>query len=258
MNVKKLPKVIILAAGAGNRLRPYTADRPKCMLELGGKALIDRQLHTLRSCGLTDISIITGYLKGKVEALGYPTVENPAWEITNMVMSLWCAFDRLKEDIIISYADIIYQRSVLETLLACNADMAVVVDCGFRKYWEFRFENPLDDLESLAISPDDCIQSIGQKVESMDEIEAQYIGLMRFKGDGLKNLKKHMVSISRTEKFAKMYMTDLLQDIINHGECIKAVKINHGWLEFDSVEDFLVSQKLLEDRTISKFFDLSK
>ncbi len=255
MSNNKLPNVIILAAGAGNRLKPYTADCPKCMLQLGDKTLIERQLQTLEICGLTNISIITGYLKEKIEALGYPTAVNPDWETTNMVMTLWHALDKLEDDIIISYADIIYQRSVLETLLASDADISVVVDRGFRKYWETRFKNPLDDLESLRISPEGHIQYIGQKVKSIDEIEAQYIGLMRFKGTGLKSLKNYMNSVFKTDRFKKMYMTDLLQDIINQGDPVKAVTISHGWLEIDSLKDYQNARKWFEDGSITEFFD---
>lgn len=258
MNSQSLPKVVILAAGAGSRLRPYTNDRPKSMLELGGQTLIDRQLNTLKSCRLTNILIVTGHLKEKLQSLGYPTVNNPNWAATNMVMTLWCASDRLEDNVIVTYGDIIYQRNVLETLLASEADISVVVDKGFRNYWKFRFKNPLDDVESLVISPNGCIKSIGQKVDSIEKVEAQYIGLMRFKGKGLKILKNYMAVISKTERFAKMYMTDLLQEIINGGNSTKAVPINHGWLEIDSGKDYLAAQKRFEDGTISKFFDPDK
>ena len=255
MSNQSLPKIVILAAGAGNRLRPYTNDCPKSMIELGGQTLVGRQLNTLKSCGLIDISVVVGYLKEKLQSLGYPTVSNPDWATTNMVMTLWCASNRLEDDVIVAYGDIIYQQNVLETLLASEDDISVVVDRGFRHYWEFRFENPLDDIESLVISPNGCIKSIGQKVDSIEKVEAQYIGLMRFKSKGLKILKQYMTNISKTERFAKMYMTDLLQEIINGGNTIKAVPINHGWLEIDSVKDYLAAQKRFKDGTINEFFD---
>jgi|TARA_B100001971_G_scaffold198583_1_gene208376 choline kinase len=258
MSNQNLPKVVILAAGAGNRLCPYTNDRPKSMIELGGHTLIGRQLNTLKSCGLTDILIVTGYLKEQLHCFGYPTVNNPDWETTNMVMTLWRAFDSLKDDVIISYADIIYQRSVLEVLLADDSDISVVVDKGFRKYWEFRFKNPLDDLESLVISQKGFIESIGQKIISIDDVQAQYIGLMRFKNEGLDILKKYMLSISTANRFETMYMTDLLQELINDGELIKPVIINNCWLEIDSVNDFQAAKKKFEDGSIMEFFDPEK
>ena len=102
MNNKK-PKVILLVAGEGKRLHPYTLDRPKCMVEVDGISLIDRQLSILRSQGLDNIIMIGGYksemLKGKVEKL----IHNPKYYNTNMVTTLFCAEDELEGEIIVSY-----------------------------------------------------------------------------------------------------------------------------------------------------------
>ena len=57
-------KAIIIAAGQGTRLRPYTADRPKCMVEINGVSLIERQVKTMRDAGIDDIVVIRGY-RGK-------------------------------------------------------------------------------------------------------------------------------------------------------------------------------------------------
>ena len=88
-------KAIILAAGEGNRLRPYTADRPKCMVELGGRSLLEHQVGVLQSQGIKDITIVTGYLSEKITALGYKTVHNPEFNQSNMVYSLMCAKEEM-------------------------------------------------------------------------------------------------------------------------------------------------------------------
>jgi len=54
-------RVIILAAGQGTRLRPFTDDRPKCLVELHGRPLLHRQLDVLRAAGLNDIALVGGY-----------------------------------------------------------------------------------------------------------------------------------------------------------------------------------------------------
>ena len=61
-------KAIILAAGEGIRLRPYTLDRPKCLVELVGKSLLEHQLAALRAAGITDITMVTGYRANQIEA----------------------------------------------------------------------------------------------------------------------------------------------------------------------------------------------
>jgi len=252
-----MPKVIILAAGGGSRLKPYTNTRPKSLIEFGGQSLIERQIDVCKSCGLDDICIVGGFMKEKIAALGYPWLTNEDWSTTNMVKTLWCAFKELESDVVVSYADIVYQKSVLQVLLNSESDCSVVVDEGFKVYWEERFKDPLADAESLSISSDGCIKSIGQKISSLDEAQAQYIGLMRFKAEGLKRLKDYMSSISSTERFTKMYMTDLLQDLINSGVCLKAVGIKHGWLEFDNLKDYECAKEWLENGTLAKYYNIS-
>ena len=70
-----LIKSIILAAGEGKRLRPYTLDTPKCLVELGGKAFIHHQIHVLKKLGICDITLVTGYLSDKILIQGIHTIK---------------------------------------------------------------------------------------------------------------------------------------------------------------------------------------
>ena len=71
-----MTKVIILAAGQGTRLLPYTKDLPKCMVEICGKPLIEFQIEVLRSCGIRDINLVVGYESQKLESYGIPMYKN--------------------------------------------------------------------------------------------------------------------------------------------------------------------------------------
>ena len=75
---------IILAAGEGKRLHPLTLTKPKCMVELFGKPILERQLSIFKKCGIDDICIVTGF---KSELINYPNVDyikNPNFMKTNM------------------------------------------------------------------------------------------------------------------------------------------------------------------------------
>ena len=86
-------RAVLLAAGEGSRLRPHTLERPKCLVELGGRSLLDHQLAVLRDREIHDVHIVTGYRSHQLEAYGYPTFHNPDFDKTNMVTSLMCAAD---------------------------------------------------------------------------------------------------------------------------------------------------------------------
>lgn len=259
-------KVIILAAGQGTRLRPLTDDRPKCMVEVNGKSIIERQLETMRICGIKDddITIIAGYrsdaLQEKFRDTDIHILVNEAYETTNMVCSLMCARGMMSQesDILISYGDIIYNADVFKKILNSGEESSVIVDDGWYEYWSARCENPLDDAETLMFDEQDYLTEIGQKTNDLGKVQSQYIGLMRFKGDGLKALLDLSVEAERRSQegkklwrtdrtYQKMYMTDLLQGLIDEGNKLKAVHIQRGWFEIDDKDDLKVVESQLGD-----------
>ena len=183
-------KAIILAAGKGTRLRPYTLDRPKCLVEVDGHSLLDRQLAVLATEAIHPIVLVGGY---RVEMLNRPGIQlrvNPAYAETNMVWTLFCAEDDLEGDVLLCYGDIVYSQEILQAILASKADIAVAIDLDWESYWRARNEDPLDDAETLKLAPDGRIYEIGQKPEKLDEIEGQYMGLIKLSSDGIKILKE--------------------------------------------------------------------
>lgn len=237
-------KAIILAAGEGTRLRPYTLDRPKCLVEVDGRSLLDRQLDVLASEAIHPIVLIGGY---RIEMLKRPGIElrvNPRYAETNMVWTLFCAEDDLEGDVLLCYGDIVYSREILQALLISKADIAVAIDLDWESYWRARNENPLDDAETLKLAADGRILEIGQKPKSLAEIEGQYMGLMKFSARGVQLLKKtfhdaQSAGILRGKPVEKAYMTDLLQAMIDLHYRLDAVPVHGGWVEVDTVEDLL-------------------
>jgi len=253
-------KAIILAAGEGTRLRPYTLDRPKCLVEIDGKSLLDRQLAILRTADIQPIILIGGYHS---EMLLRPATElriNPRYAETNMVWTLFCAESALSGDLIVSYGDIVYSRDVLNALLQSEADISVTIDLDWENYWRARNENPLADAETLKLTTDGQILEIGQKPKSMDEIEGQYMGLMKFSAKGVDLLRQTFYEGQkkgnlRGKLVEKAYMTDLLQAMIDEGIRLDSVPVHGGWVEVDTVGDLtsiITQARLLEIEIVKK------
>ena len=235
-------KVILLVAGEGKRLRPYTLDKPKCMVEIDGVSLIDRQLAVLKSEDLENIVMIGGYKIEMLKQYGIKLINNPRYYETNMLWTLFCAEDELEGDVIVSYGDIVYSREILKSLLKSTADIAVTIDKEWESYWQARNEDPLDDAETLKLREDGTIGEIGQKPKSLNEIEGQYMGLMKFSANGVKQIKEIFNSAIKDKKVLgkeveNAYMTDLLQAVINSERQITAVPIFGEWIEIDTVND---------------------
>lgn len=258
----EIMKVIILAAGQGTRLRPLTDHQPKCMVEINHKRIIDRQIEVMKACGIKeeDIYIVGGYrsdvLADHFKDSRIQIIHNQEYETTNMVCSLMCAKSQIEssDDVLVSYGDIIYNETVLNEILKSGKAISVIVDDGWYGYWRARMENPLEDAETLVINGEGCLEEIGQKTDDISRIQAQYIGLMRFRNTGVADLLKYCALAKkkssdgeilwRTERpYRKMYMTDLLQGMIDEGVRLSAVHIDRGWFEVDCAEDLKVAEK---------------
>jgi choline kinase len=244
-------KVIILAAGEGSRLRPFTLDRPKCLVEVNGVSLLERQLEVLRTKGLTEIVLVGGYLAKKLRGTGLKVLLNERYAETNMVWTLFAAEPELDGEVIVAYGDIVYSPDILQSLMNAKADIAVTVDLDWESYWRARNEDPLADAESLKLDGDGRIMELGQKPKCIEEIQGQYMGLLKFSAVGLHALKQifHGARASgslRGKQPEKAYMTDALQAIIDSGFRVDAVPVRGPWVEVDTVSD--LQSRVTHDR----------
>jgi choline kinase len=239
-----MPKVIILGAGEGKRLRPYTLDRPKCLVEVDGRSLLDRQLDVLRAEGVGPIVLIGGYKAEKLRDRDVTLRLNRRYAETNMVWSLFCAEEELSGEVIVAYGDIVYSSRILRAVINSTADISVAIDLDWQEYWRARNEDPLSDAETLRLAPDGSILELGQRPKSLSEIEGQYMGIMKFSYSGMETLKLayHKAVSSggvRGKPVEKAFMTDLLQSLIDDGQKLQSVKVRGPWVEVDTVEDLL-------------------
>ncbi|OHD90008.1 phosphocholine cytidylyltransferase family protein [Sulfuricurvum sp. RIFCSPLOWO2_12_FULL_43_24] len=239
-------KAIILAAGQGTRLRPLTDDRPKCMVEYKGKSIITTILETMHNCGIEDIAIVGGYkidvLKEYLKDQTIVFFENKEYEKTNMVSTFFCAEEWMDDDLIISYADIMYTDSLLQKVLSEPSPISTSVDLEWLELWKCRMDNPLADAETMKLDDFGNIVELGKKPKSYDEIHGQYMGLIKIKKELIGEIVEFYATLSRDamydgKSFTQMYMTSFLQMIIDHIMPIKAVLVHGGWIEIDCVQD---------------------
>jgi choline kinase len=229
---------VILAAGRGSRMKDLTDDRPKCLLELHGRSLLDSQTVALREAGITDIAIVTGYRRDLLVGRGFTEFHNPRWAETNMVSSLACAAEWLESGpCVVSYSDIFYGASAVAALMTCPGRLAVTYDPHWRKLWESRFGDPLVDAESFRMRADGTLAEIGNRPGTVDEVEGQYMGLLRFTPDGWHEVQRIRAELTADER-DRMHMTGTLQRVIEAGRIpVHAISYAGKWGEVDSKQD---------------------
>jgi L-glutamine-phosphate cytidylyltransferase len=129
-------RAVILAAGRGNRMGHLGDDRPKCLIELGGKPLIERQIAALRRGGVDEIGVVRGYRAEMIDFPGLVYFTNPQWAETNMVMSLAAAAAWLRSGpVIVSYADIFYRADLVRGLADAPGQLVISYDRAWHALW---------------------------------------------------------------------------------------------------------------------------
>lgn len=259
-------KAIILAAGQGTRLKKYTENLPKGMLEFDGKTIIERQIAVYQRCGITDIIVVRGYAADKISYAGVKYYENADYANTNMVESMMTAKQEFDDDVIVSYSDILFEESMLKRMMESRDDFAVAVDDNWKEYWQARYGKVDFDTESLSLDDNGNITELGMEAPALQDIDARYIGLLKFSQDGLDKIMQIHDRDYETyqdkpwkqsgKTIRKAYMTDLLEAVIESGEPVKAVRFRNGWIEFDTNEDYETAIQWLEEGTLERFISL--
>lgn len=240
-----MTQAVILAAGRGSRMKALTQNQPKCMITLAGKSLIDWQIDALIKAGIKDIFLVVGYQSKILESKGYRCFINENWDQTNMVESLFCAKEILSQDeTIVSYADIVYSTDIIKDLLQSSNDISITYDILWKELWHDRFSNPLMDVESFRIHESKVVE-IGRPPKSLNEIQGQYMGLMKFTTKGWETIYKHISLLSTTRR-KNMDMTTMLQNVVDLGIAIHGVPIEGKWCEADSPNDIELYNKKLQ------------
>jgi choline kinase len=161
-----------------------------------------------------------------------------------MVVSLSRASSWLRETpCVVSYSDIFYSQTAVESLMTSHADIAITYDPSWLNLWEKRFSNPLDDAETFRLHADSSLAEIGGRPSSIEEIEGQYMGLLRFTPAGWGELWRIKSGALNHDSDA-IHMTAILQQVIEAGRVnIAAVPYREEWGEFDSIGDFTALSK---------------
>jgi len=259
-------KAVILAAGQGTRLKKYTENLPKGMLVFMGETIIERQIKLYRKCGIDNIIIVRGFAADKIRYDGVTYYTNKDYADTNMVESLMAAKAEFDDNIIVSYSDILFEERMLREMIRSRADFSVAVDDNWKVYWKMRYGTVDFDTESLSLDEEGNIRELGLENPKLEDIDARYIGLLKFSKEGLKHISVLLENAYRDywdkpwqqsgKTVRKAYMTDLIQAVIESGKKVKAERFMNGWIEFDMNEDFEKACQWVKDGNIKKIINL--
>jgi phosphoenolpyruvate phosphomutase len=250
---------VILAAGEDGALGDLTRDRPKCMLDIKGKTILERQVEALNASGVKDIAVVRGHQKG---AIRYPQLryyDNEHYASTGELASLMLAQDELRGPVVCLYGDVIFDEAILGRLLRAQGDVVIGVDRAF--YDHVRAGNgalpqrthdlvvteepPVSGYRFVPSSSGMAVKRIGQRLPA-EEAHGEFIGVAVLSERGAKLVRevhadlvaKHRGPFHEAESLAKASLTDLLQELIDRGHPVTCVDVYKGWMEIDSFDDY--------------------
>ncbi|MGA2075258.1 MAG: phosphocholine cytidylyltransferase family protein [Terriglobia bacterium] len=238
-------RAFILAAGRGSRLGHLGADRPKCLVTLAGKPLIERQIWALRLGGADEIGVVRGYRAEMIDFPGLSYFINERWAETNMVMSLARAATWLRSGpVIVSYGDIFYRSELVRGLAGASGPLVVCFDRVWRQLWTRRFADPLADAETFHINAEGQLLGIGGRTTRIEDIQGQYMGLFKFTPPAWSIVEALLATLDGPVR-DKLDVTGLLRRLLAGKELSIATFGAEGeWGEVDNQEDVALYEEM--------------
>ena len=224
---------IILAAGKGSRLNGTIGDKPKCLLRVGGRTLVERQIDALRSIGIDDIAVVVGCQADSVRRVCGPTIayiENTRYAQTNSMYSLWMARPLLYDGFVVMNCDVLFHPQMLDDLVTARHEDALLI-----AYQDADAE-PFGDEEMKIRVRRGRVAAIS-KTMSADEADGENVGVVKFGRDGARLLAailEQRVAAGGLKDWAPRAFADFAERRPLHAVGTRG----YPWTEIDFPEDY--------------------
>jgi choline kinase len=257
-------KAIIVAAGRGRRLGPETDDIPKCMVRVGGRPILHRQLAALAAAGADDFVIVRGYRGDCIAAPGWPVrfVENPAWAENNILASLLYAEREMEGGFLFSYSDIVFAPEHAQRVVAAAGAAALVIDRRWRDAYVGRQLHPVSEAELARVEETPAgarVTRVGKRLVEPEAAAGEFTGLARFSAEGARALTAvwHQALAARgldapfgaAPSLRQAYLSDALNALGAGGAAVVPVMVDGRWREIDTEEDLARAHAVVDGWT---------
>jgi len=224
---------IILAAGKGSRLNGTIGDKPKCLLRVGGRTLVERQIDALRSVGIDDIVMVVGCQADHVRRICGPAityVENTRFAQTNSLYSLWMARPLLYDGVVVMNCDVLFHPQLLGDLVTARDEDALLI-----AYQDDDAE-PFGDEEMKIRVRRGRVAAISKALPP-DEADGENVGIVKFGADGARliaSLLDQRVAAGGLKDWAPRAFADFAERRPLHVVGTRG----YPWTEIDFPEDY--------------------
>lgn len=235
-------KAIILAAGQGSRLGALTVDRPKCLIEFGGKTLLDWQLDTLAANGIADVVVVTGFRDDQIAAAiarrqGGPTVRtiyNPFYKVADNLGSLYIAREELAGNCLVWNGDTLVSKALMKRVIENDQP-------GIRVTVDRKDSYDSDDMK--VVESGGKLKAIGKRLDQ--GVNAESIGLLAFRSGGAEQFRQAIERTIRTPEGTTVWYLRVIHHIAQEADVWTFDIQGEEWGEVDFPEDVEQAQSLV-------------
>ena len=233
-------RALVLAASRGNNLYELTEDRPKAMLNIRGKPLLQRLVDEFKKRSVNDITVIAGYKSEALDLNGIDIRLNTRYESTGELYSLACARDRFSDDMVITYGDLLFRSYILQDLLEHDGEIVIVVDSLINETEitgapDYVWCDRPDDRSMFM--QDVRLQQVCEEKLPDDPPSGRWTGMMRVRSRGRLWLEQALDELEGRDGFDQLTLPDLLNHLTRSGRPVTVHYINGHWLDVNSVND---------------------
>ena len=236
-------KAIILAAGIGKRLKPFTDNLPKCLIEIGGKTLLERHLAVFNESGIKETFIVVGHKKEEIISrfgknyfgMKISYIENSAYRTSGSGYSLWLGLKAAQEEILFMDGDLAYEREMLKNFIAREeSDVLLVGD-----------DKGVDDEGVKVLVEGEFIREIGKLAGKALPVAGESVGIVR-----LSQLSQKMLKDKMNEHIQSKDIDFEWEHVLN--ECLDDLDLGYmnagkyQWVEIDFEGDVLRAKHILK------------
>lgn len=239
------PRVIFLAASRGSELKELTEDRPKVLIDINGKPLIEQSIDIFNEHDIKDITIVRGYKKEAFKFQNIKYIDNDKYETTGELTSLYLAKKEIVDHVIVSYGDILYRKYILSRLLEEKGDITIVVDATISE----REPNYTGDFVQCSRPHSKKYNDVPAELKGITygkvgaNVHGEWIGLLKANKVGADAMAKAIEELAAASNFNELKLTHLMNKLIDKGVKINVMYINGHWLDIDSYADVSRGQK---------------
>ena len=242
---------IIIAAGSGKRISKDVKNVPKSMVLVNGKPIINYQISVLKQTGINNIIVITGPYSKKFSLENVQYIKDQKYSEHDILGSLMEAKEFLKNDVLVLYSDIIFEKNIIQQILKSEGDISIAIDMNWEKMYEGRTEHPVSEAENVQLEKMRKIIKIKKNIESKNNDIGEFLGIMKMTEKGgtqfveeyEKLVKSHKGNFHEAKSISKAYITDMIQELINLKINVEPVLISGKWCEIDTMQDLKNAEK---------------